>query len=101
MSQERSVPGNLGEDVPPMTQPTSGGAPQLPPPLTLFGDGNPPSRHSGNASSNYPLHPVARPAAKFRALGSLPDSGRGDVVTRRTTSDDPACRQSTSVPTGV
>ncbi|RRT80607.1 hypothetical protein B296_00015705 [Ensete ventricosum] len=46
--------------------------------------------HSGNASSNYPLHPIARPVAKFRALGSLPDSGRGDAVTRRTASDDPA-----------
>ncbi|RZR99252.1 hypothetical protein BHM03_00028766 [Ensete ventricosum] len=47
MSQERSALSNLGEDVPPTTQPTSGGAPQPPPSLPLFGDGNPPSRTPG------------------------------------------------------
>ncbi|RZR88433.1 hypothetical protein BHM03_00016013 [Ensete ventricosum] len=47
MSQERLALGNLGEDVPPATQSTSGGAPQPPPPLSLFGDRNLPSRTPG------------------------------------------------------
>ncbi|RRT37237.1 hypothetical protein B296_00041118 [Ensete ventricosum] len=47
MSQEHSAPGNLGEDVPPVMQPTSGGAPQPPHPLPLFGDGNLPSHTPG------------------------------------------------------
>ncbi|RWW87423.1 hypothetical protein BHE74_00003745 [Ensete ventricosum] len=47
MLQERSALGNLKEDVPLAMQPTSEGAPQPPPPLPLFGDGNSPSRTLG------------------------------------------------------
>ncbi|RRT55440.1 hypothetical protein B296_00027045 [Ensete ventricosum] len=42
MSQERSVPCDVGEDVPSVTQQTTGVAPQPPPPVPPFGDGNPP-----------------------------------------------------------
>ncbi|RRT35245.1 hypothetical protein B296_00039449 [Ensete ventricosum] len=47
MSQERSMPINPGEDAPPVTQPTSGGAYQPPLPFPLFGDGNMPSHTQG------------------------------------------------------
>ncbi|RRT44123.1 hypothetical protein B296_00028632 [Ensete ventricosum] len=57
--------------------------------------------HSGNDSSNYPLYLVAHLATKLTVLGSLPDLGRGDAVTKRTTSGDPTCRQSASVPIEV
>ncbi|RRT57305.1 hypothetical protein B296_00041681 [Ensete ventricosum] len=100
MSQERSTPGNPEEDVPPAMQPTSGVALQLPLPLPLFGDGNMPSHTlgRGNASSNYPLHPTARPVAKLTAPGSLPPPSRDNTVTRRTAFGDPTCRQVASVP---
>ncbi|RWW62293.1 hypothetical protein BHE74_00030596 [Ensete ventricosum] len=47
MSQERSTPVNPGEDVPPVTWPTSGGALQPLLSLPLFGDGNLPSHTPG------------------------------------------------------
>ncbi|RRT76594.1 hypothetical protein B296_00004600 [Ensete ventricosum] len=47
MLQERSRPVNPGEDVPPATQPTSGGTIRPSLALSLFGDGNMPSHTLG------------------------------------------------------
>ncbi|RZS07357.1 hypothetical protein BHM03_00038196 [Ensete ventricosum] len=47
MSQERSTPVNPREDVPPVTQPTSGGTIRLPLALPSFRDGNMPSHTLG------------------------------------------------------
>ncbi|RRT59478.1 hypothetical protein B296_00045781 [Ensete ventricosum] len=47
MSRERPTPINPGEDVLPVTQPTSGGALQPPLSLSSLGDGNLPSHTPG------------------------------------------------------
>ncbi|RRT70614.1 hypothetical protein B296_00010586 [Ensete ventricosum] len=48
--------------------------------------------HSGNASSNYPLHTATHPTLRCTAPGG------GDTITRRTAPGNPACRRPTSDP---